>query len=223
MYYGLNACPECGLNFYLPQEDEWQETWTAEQPDSGGLTIGGVSLAGVIFGWLFASLVLFAFQLLGKIEFLSEQSLYITLLFLGSGIFAGFVGGYLAGWLSNDKHLFAAAIVGLLTVLTSVIIEGFWRDLASEALLNLRVILTWIAILLAAFGGGLIIRNRALRVDDALFGDEEELYHKLMVKIGYDRSLAERLINYERHRTPKATRVIWIRSAITRWERDNRL
>ena len=223
MYYELNECPECGLKFYLPEEDGWQETWTAEQPDGGGVTIGGVSVVGVFFGWLSASLVLFAFQLFGNIAVPSAQPLYLTLLFLGSGIVAGFVGGYLAGWLSDDKHLAAAAIVGMLTILVSVIIEAFWRDLASEALLSLRVILTWIAILLAALGGGLITRNRALRVDDVLFADEDDLYHKLMVKIGYDRALAERLIDYERRRVPNAGRAVWIQSAITRWEWDNRI
>lgn len=217
--YFLNECPECGLNFYLPQDDDWQETWTAENTESDGLTIAGVSVAGLFFGWLSAGLVLFGFHVFVNIT----QLVSLTLFLIGAGIVSGCVGGYVAGWLSNDRHLLTAAVVGLLTILISVIIEGFWRDLTSETLLMPRVILTWIAILLATLGGGVLARNRSLRVDDVLFSDEEALYHELMVKIGYDRSLAARLIEFERNRAPKGTRVIWIGNAIARWERDNHI
>ncbi len=223
VYYELNECPACGLNFYMPEEDEWQETWTAAQPESAGLTIRGVSLAGVFFGWLSASLVLFGFQLVMEIFVPSAPSNFVSLSILFSGIIAGLVGGFLAGWLSSERHLLAAGWVGALTMISSMIVEAFWRDLATEALLNLWVILTWAAILLAAMAGGWITRKCSLRVDQVLFSDEEALYHELMLKIGYDRSLAERLIALECKHTPKASRAICIRSAITRLERDNRL
>jgi hypothetical protein len=71
--------------------------------------------------------------------------------------------------------------------------------------------------------GGMLARNRALRIDHILMANEADLYHDLMVKIGYDQALAERLIEYERQKSPAATRPILIQSAIRRWERDNRL
>ena len=223
VYYELNECPACGLNFYLPEEDEGQETWTAEQSDIGGISIWRVSVAGVFFGWLSASLIFFVFQLLGISIVPFAQPNVVPLLILTTGAIAGFAGGYLAGWLSNERHLFAASLVGVLTLFSSIIVEAYWRDLVSEALLNLWTVLTWAAILLAAFSGGFVSRKRSLRVDDILFGDEEALYHELMLKIGYDPSLAERLIALERQRTPMGTRATLIWSAITRWERDNRL
>ena len=51
---------------------------------------------------------------------------------------------------------------------------------------------------------------------------QEDLYRNLLAKVGQDESLAERLIEYERTRTPHASRDDLIRSAIARWERDNR-
>jgi hypothetical protein len=53
-------------------------------------------------------------------------------------------------------------------------------------------------------------------------GRERELYARLLNKAHGDHALAERLIAYERGRTPNLARQQLIQSAIYRWDRDNR-
>ena len=55
---------------------------------------------------------------------------------------------------------------------------------------------------------------------DAL--DQAELYNDLLRKVGGDHDAAERLITFERQRTPHATRKECLQRALQRWERDNR-
>jgi NAD-dependent SIR2 family protein deacetylase len=50
---------------------------------------------------------------------------------------------------------------------------------------------------------------------------EKALYDDLLLKVGGDRSVADRLIAFERERTPTATRMTCLQNAIRRWEREN--
>jgi hypothetical protein len=50
----------------------------------------------------------------------------------------------------------------------------------------------------------------------------DQLYQSLLKKSFGDTSRVERLIQYEATRAPAAGRAEWIRSAVERWERDNR-
>jgi hypothetical protein len=51
---------------------------------------------------------------------------------------------------------------------------------------------------------------------------EDNLYQILLAKTRKDIELADRFIEFERKRTPNASREELIRNAIVRWERDNR-
>jgi hypothetical protein len=51
---------------------------------------------------------------------------------------------------------------------------------------------------------------------------EQVLYERLLRKTMGDRAQAERLVELERKRMPAANRTRLIRSALDRWERDNR-
>lgn len=51
---------------------------------------------------------------------------------------------------------------------------------------------------------------------------EQRAYRTLLAKARGDRALVERLITYEQKRDVRGTRLTWIQSANTRWERDNR-
>jgi hypothetical protein len=51
---------------------------------------------------------------------------------------------------------------------------------------------------------------------------EAMLFDDLLRKVGGDRSVVERLIEYERRQRPNATRLICIQNAISRWEQENR-
>ncbi|HSK66940.1 MAG TPA: hypothetical protein VK888_08425 [Anaerolineales bacterium] len=51
---------------------------------------------------------------------------------------------------------------------------------------------------------------------------EASLFDDLLRKVGGDRSVVERLIEYERRRRPEANRLACLQHAIQRWERENR-
>ena len=51
--------------------------------------------------------------------------------------------------------------------------------------------------------------------------EEKDLYMDLYTKVGHDIELVERLIEYERKRSPHASRIYLIQRAIDRWLRDN--
>ena len=51
---------------------------------------------------------------------------------------------------------------------------------------------------------------------------EAALFDDLLRKVGGDRSVAERLIKYERQQRPDITRLIGLQNAISRWEHENR-
>jgi ribosomal protein S27E len=50
---------------------------------------------------------------------------------------------------------------------------------------------------------------------------EAVLFDDLLRKAGGDRSVVERLIDYERQHKPNATRLTCLQSAIRRWEQEN--
>jgi hypothetical protein len=51
---------------------------------------------------------------------------------------------------------------------------------------------------------------------------EASLFDDLLRKVGGDRSVVERLIEYERQQKPNATRLTCLQNAIGRWENENR-
>ena len=51
---------------------------------------------------------------------------------------------------------------------------------------------------------------------------EAVLFDDLLRKAGGDRSVVERLIEYERQQKPGATRLTCLQNAIRRWEQENR-
>ena len=50
---------------------------------------------------------------------------------------------------------------------------------------------------------------------------EAALFDDLLRKVGRDRSVVERLIEFERMQRPSATRLTCLQNAISRWEREN--
>jgi hypothetical protein len=51
---------------------------------------------------------------------------------------------------------------------------------------------------------------------------EATLFDDLLRKVGGDRSVVERLIEYERQQKPNTTRLTCLQNAIGRWEKENR-
>jgi hypothetical protein len=61
---------------------------------------------------------------------------------------------------------------------------------------------------------------------EEVFGDSLDqafLYNDLLHKVGGDGEIVERLIAFESRRSPDGNRITWLKNAIRRWERDNRL
>ena len=59
---------------------------------------------------------------------------------------------------------------------------------------------------------------------DELFNQslkQAALHNDLLQKVGGDRQVVERLIDFERRRLPNATRTVWLQNAVRRWEKDN--
>jgi hypothetical protein len=50
---------------------------------------------------------------------------------------------------------------------------------------------------------------------------EAALFNDLLRKVGGDRSVVERLIEYERLKRPGARRLTYLQNAIQRWEQEN--
>jgi len=50
---------------------------------------------------------------------------------------------------------------------------------------------------------------------------EKALFDDLLRKVGGDRSVVERLVEYERGQRPNATRLTCLQNAISRWEHEN--
>lgn len=68
------------------------------------------------------------------------------------------------------------------------------------------------------------IRRKPHPAEELFTGAMREaiLFDDLLRKVGGDRPIVERLIEYERKRKPNATRLICLQNAITRWEQENR-
>lgn len=52
--------------------------------------------------------------------------------------------------------------------------------------------------------------------------DQGKLYANLLAKVAGDEAVLERLVAYEQRLRPGSTRAQWLKSAIQRWEKDNR-
>lgn len=60
---------------------------------------------------------------------------------------------------------------------------------------------------------------------EEVFGDsltQANLYADLLRKIGGDENVLESLVNLEKEHLPNGNRKLWLKNAISRWERDNR-
>lgn len=60
---------------------------------------------------------------------------------------------------------------------------------------------------------------------EEIFGDsltQANLYANLLRKVGGDENVLERLVNLEKENLPNGNRKLWLKNAISRWERDNR-
>jgi ribosomal protein L37E len=226
VYYELTRCPNCGLNFYLTdqQGDWWEGERNVSEERAPWLD---VSIVGLLLGWLVSGMMAFGVHYLIAQVFRSSSPSFIPQILI---IFVNPAGAFIGGWVAiafaERNAILHGIALGLFSIGDAILLEAYWRDLSYENLIRGQTILGWGLTLLAALLATSLYMKRAQRdmVKALFFPDraESRLYEELYVKVGYDRDRVERLIDYERQRAPKEGRAELIERAIQRWNRDNR-
>jgi len=223
----LNQCPHCGQSVYFPDEkEETQDSWS----DSILKTIPTpvhtmllVLFAGIISGIVALVIYLPIRPALGN----SPQSFVIQSFIYVSTALGALVGGYVGGRFARVRRLFHGLMVGVLSLLISLLMlsQEFYQ--LSEALFSLLTPVGWGLVIGASYAGAqFAARMVREQMADFLFAGvrtEASSYQDLLSRVGYDESVAERLLEYERKSLPNADRIELIHLAIARWERDNRI
>jgi len=218
--YELTHCPNCGVNIYAPEDEEDGEF---SQSVSSFIDSFRFPL-GILAGWAATLVLSLGLYIPIRFAFTLPQSGYIVYFIAVSCISIGtFAGGFLAVRIAKENVILSALLVGLAGVgIAIAILLREWTILFPFP----SVTLGWLAILAAGFAGTKIAEKMLRKITfETLFvvsPTEENLYQDLFIKAGYDHNIANRLIEYERQRAPQATRSQLIRSAIQRWEHDNR-
>jgi hypothetical protein len=105
-----------------------------------------------------------------------------------------------------------------------MLLETHWREVNAAFLLQPGTWLNWIVIVLAGIGGAMLYTslNEQATLPQWIIAPEEDLYRDLLAKARNDRETTERLIAFERQKTPQGSRRALIQNAIERWMHDNR-
>jgi hypothetical protein len=185
------------------------------------------SLKAVFIGWLAAASLAFSVHYAVS-RIYAPETLNLSgqvLLFL-SGPIAALAGGYLASASAKRNPGFHGFLVGILTIGSALLLETHWREVTTALLGELVAWVNGMLIVLAGAAGGFIYtkldRQQQVKLPRWLTLREEDLRQDLLAKVGYDQETAERLIAFERGKTPGASRSMLIQNAIERWMRDNR-
>jgi hypothetical protein len=219
-HYELTRCPNCGVNIYFPEDEE-----TGEFSQLFSRFIDSFRFPlGILAGWLATVILSLGLYIPIRFAFTMPQSEYVVYSILVTCIVVGVIAGsFFAVRVTKEKVIPGALLVGLVGVsLAIVILLREWTILFPFP----GVTLGWLIILAASFTGAKVAEKMVQKSTfKALFvvpQTEENLYQDLFIKTGYDHNITRRLIEYERQRAPQAKRSELIRTALRRWERDNR-
>lgn len=219
-HYELTRCPNCGINIYFPEEEKDGEL---SQAFSNFIDTFRFPL-GILAGWTAAIVLSLSIYLPIRFAFTMPQFGYIVysivVLCIGSGAFSG---GFTAFRIAKKNVLVISNLVGLAGIgIAMVILLREWGTVIPFP----SVTLGWMLILIASYAGARVaekmLQSSTMKTQFVVQETEENLYQGLFIKVGYDHTVARRLIDYERTRAPKARRSQLIRNAIERWEKDNR-
>jgi hypothetical protein len=183
---------------------------------------GGVSLTSIILGWISVGVLIFVLNFVLKelLLDLATRQIVISLF----GIIGAILGGFVTGFASTKHSTFQGIVIGLLSIVTTLLFQMFWTNLRVVEMLRLDFIISWILIIV----GGVLGINlvRLVKPDDSHYNfpeDEYLLYQDLLSRVQGDHGIIERLVAFEKGMAPNAKRAILLRNALERWERDNRL
>jgi hypothetical protein len=216
-------CPNCGLSFYPPDEDP--DGWSPGNRTELLEQSWERSLAAIIMGCTAAAAIAYLIQYIASLVFKSPDRLpagQLTLLLAAP--FGAFAGGYIAAEFARQRPLFHGSLVGTLTLGPAFLLELRWQALTLQALLQPVSLANWALTLVGGAAGAGLYRRRLHHSYLKLFRppSERELYHNLLTKVGGDRAVVERLIEYELSHAPGASRAELLQRAIQKWERENR-
>jgi hypothetical protein len=175
------------------------------------------------FSWRTALMAaLLAFGVFGAVRFLFgsffSPSVRLAGVLIGLPLGA-FMGGYWAGLQTTYRPwlygLFASGVL--------LIVAALFGALPYDALVIIVLVLAGgpLGAWLAARGG---LRSLGINVNMKMKvpGREDHLYRDLLAMVRQDRYMADRLIDFERRRSPAAPRERLIQDAIERLKRDRR-
>jgi hypothetical protein len=218
VHYELTRCPNCGLNFY-PEE----EAQGVEVSSTGSLWLRAIG--GIILATLVSGMATFSIHFVMGLFFtgLDLNSTAKFILFL-AGPVGAFAGGYIASAVIKNRVYLYGLVIGILTIPMTVLLNTHWQYETRSLFPPSSPYFNWVIILAAALAGCYLYRRLQ---QGALFPrwnqpNEKKLYQDLLAKARFDRDRVERLIDYEKRRNPFGSRSELLKSAIERWERDNR-
>jgi hypothetical protein len=229
-YYELTRCPRCGRSVYPLDEDES----TGGKPYSPMYRWVSPQLS-FLYGWLVGSVIAFLLHqvlhqfvspllLTGQIVVEGNVDLVIPLLLTVMSMIGAFGGGFLTGSLARQQYMPYGIAFLLLYMVTTFLLETVWTKVTFLYMLQPINLIRWFLILSDGATGVWIAwkmaANRQSKRGIAPGG--EDLYWDLLLKVRFDDATANRLIEHEKQRAPRASRQELIERAIQRWEKDNR-
>ena len=131
----------------------------------------------------------------------------------------------------RHRSQFSGLLVGLFSLGTALLLLAYEFTNLVWALRSWVMPLGGVLVLASAWLGARLASRAAQQARvETLFSarrqakdpDEDGLFIELLVKVNYERDVAERLVAYEFQNAPQASRYELIWAAIQRWERDNR-
>ncbi len=220
VYPEMTRCPQCGQPMYPEDEEEPVE---ADASSPGWIPI----LGALLIGWLIAGGIAFVIHFIVA-GFASPGTMggFGTALLLFAGPIGTIVGSYVAAGIDHRYSRWLGLLIGILALPVLVVLATHWEVINLRFILNLWVVLSGLATVLAGVLGGWLndklTRDTGWKERWQVRGWEDFLYQDLLRKVRFNGSAADRLIEYERRQDPQADRLKLIQNAIERWERDNR-
>jgi hypothetical protein len=218
VHYELNRCPECGLDFY----PEGEEQYTEKTPSTSRWLI---AISGLLLSFLASGIITFAIHLLmGQIFTIGTlNSTGQVILFL-AGPLGAFAGGYVVSALLKRRAYYFGLATGMFTIPLTMILDTHWQSVTLASIYSFNSLSNMIVTLFCGLAGCHLYNWMQGGWNLPEWGQpgEKKLYQNLLVKARFDSDRVDRLIDYEKRRNPQGNRTEHIKSAIERWERDNR-
>ena len=220
----LTRCPHCDMVIYPLEGDEqqWEDSQDQRAPTKIGLLAHAVGL--VIAGGLTAIMIsMLSYIFIRNLVITQESPIAIIIAISSCMLLGSLVGGYLAGRFARTRFVQHGIYVGVVNLFISLPLIA--REFGSVESYLWLLPIGGLSLAAGYAGARLALRHMREELVNELFTpvlDQADLYSELLEKVRFDHQTAERLIEYERQRTPEAGRATLIQSAIRRWERDNR-